>query len=69
MVDAGAVLVLHGGAYVGEFTVLEDEEVVVRGEVFEGGDEGGDGCGGGEGYYVDVGFYEAEFGTEFWLMC
>lgn len=63
-VDATAVLVLHGAADVGELAVLEDEEVVARGEGLEGVGEGGDGVGGHEGDYVDVGFDEAEFGAE-----
>lgn len=66
-VDAGAVLVLHGAADVGELAVLEDEEAVVGGEGLQGVCEGGDGGGRAEADYVDVGFDEADYGAEAWL--
>lgn len=66
-VDAAAVLVRDGGADVGELAVLEDEEVVLCGEGAERRREVGDGGGRGECDDVDVRFYEADLGAEFWL--
>lgn len=64
VVDAGAVLQLHGAADVGELAVLKDEEVVADGEGGERGGEGGNGGRCGEGDDVDVCFDEAELRAE-----
>jgi hypothetical protein len=60
VVYAAAVLGFHRGAYVGEFAVFEDEEVVGCGESGKARGEGGDRIGGGEGDDVDVGFCAAD---------
>lgn len=66
-VDAAAVLVRDGRADVGELAVLEDEKVVLCGEGAERRREVCDGGGCGEGDDVNVCFYEANLGAEFWL--